>query len=431
MRMMGSVVEYFGLRATPRFGNMTPMSEPSNLVDTCLRQGVQFPHPDSVYIDPAVNSERIAPGVVIHPGCRILGRETSIGPGCILGAEAPVTLDSCQLGTGICLQGGAFASSTFLNRSSMGSGAHIRAGTLVEEEAGGAHTVGLKQTILLPHVVLGSLINFCDCLMAGGISRKDHSEVGSSYVHFNYTPHRDKAAASLFGDVPHGVMMDQPAIFLGGQGGAVGPVRVTFGVTVPAGSILRKDVLQPGLIFPAPPASAATVPFQPGAYRSIQRILTNNLNYLGNLAALCAWYREVRALFMQADPFQHACWVGALAGLKTVFQERIHRLNELASNMPRSLDYARSAEPETRLGQPPYDLQQRFMDRWPEMKANLLSADHLTGSLRERDAFLATVSGIPAHTDYLAAMKALEPGEKAIGTRWLQSIVEQVADFGF
>ena len=37
----------------------------------------------------------------------------------------------------------------------MGSAAHIRPGTLLEEEAGGAHAVGLKQTIFLPFVTAG------------------------------------------------------------------------------------------------------------------------------------------------------------------------------------------------------------------------------------------------------------------------------------
>jgi UDP-N-acetylglucosamine/UDP-N-acetylgalactosamine diphosphorylase len=51
----------------------------------------------------------------------------------------------------------------------------------------------LKQTILFPFVTLGSLINFCDIFMSGGSDRKNHSEVGSSYIHFNYTPNQDKA----------------------------------------------------------------------------------------------------------------------------------------------------------------------------------------------------------------------------------------------
>ena len=103
----------------------------------------------------------------------------------------------------------------------MGLGAQVREGCLLEEEANGAHCVGLKQTILFPFVTLGSLINFCDCLMAGGTSRKDHSEVGSSYIHFNYTPDGDKTTASLFGDVPRGVMLE-PAADLPGRPGRRG-----------------------------------------------------------------------------------------------------------------------------------------------------------------------------------------------------------------
>ncbi len=100
-------------------------------------------------------------------------------------------------------------------------------------------------------VTLGSLVNFCDCLMAGGTSRKDHSEVGSSYIHFNFTPDGDKATASLFGDVPRGVMLDRPPIFLGGQGGTVGPVSLGYGTVVAAGSILRHDVLKDGKLVAA------------------------------------------------------------------------------------------------------------------------------------------------------------------------------------
>ena len=80
--------------------------------------------------------------------------------------------------------------------------------------------------------------------MTGGTDRVNHSEVGSSYIHFNYTPDGDKCTPSLFGDVPRGVMLDQPPIFLGGQGGAAGPVRVGFGTVVVAGCILREDILE-------------------------------------------------------------------------------------------------------------------------------------------------------------------------------------------
>jgi hypothetical protein len=89
-------------------------------------------------------------------------------------------------------------------------------------------------------------------LMAGGTSRSNHSEVGSSFVHFNFTPRQDKATPSLFGDVPGGVLLDRLPIFLGGQGGVAGPVRMAYGTILAAGSICRKDVLAPGTIIQPP-----------------------------------------------------------------------------------------------------------------------------------------------------------------------------------
>ncbi len=188
-------------------------------------RGVVVHHPETVALD--VSPEQIAPGAEIFPGCRIRGSATSIGPGCRIGAEAPATLVNCRVGRGVRFNGGFAEEAVFLDGASAGSGAHIRPGTLFEEQASCAHAVGLKQTILMPYVTLGSLINFCDCLMAGGTGPKDHSEVGSSYIHFNFTAHQDKATPSLIGDVPRGVMLDRPPIFLGGQGGLVGPVRIT------------------------------------------------------------------------------------------------------------------------------------------------------------------------------------------------------------
>jgi len=401
-----------------------------------LARGVNLPQPETVFIGGDVAPERIAPGVTIHPGCRLSGGKTSIGSGCELGADAPVTLCDCQLGERVNLQGGAFREATFLNGAIMASGAYIRPGTLVEEEAGGAHTVGLKQTILFPYVILGSLINFCDCLMAGGTSRSNHSEVGSSYIHFNYTPHQDKATASLVGDVPRGVMLDQPAIFLGGQGGLVGPVRVAFGTVVPAGTIVRKDILQGDLYLPesvpaatAAPAAekasaSASAPYHQGAYRAIQRIVLNNLMYIGNIHALRAWYRFVRAPFMQADPFQGACLDGACARLATVYQERIKRLQELAEKMPGSLELAKADGQD--IDAAPCRQQRSLIERWPTMRAALAGLDRVEGSVRDRDILLNAMGRHPSGTSYLDAVKALSPNARAAGTAWLQSLVDTV-----
>ncbi len=285
-----------------------------------------------VCIGDEVNPTRIAEDVDLHPGCRILGAETSIGPGCIIGAEMPATIDNCQLGRNVELKGGYFAGATFFEGANVGSGAHVRAGTILEEEANGAHTVGLKQTVLMPFVTLGSLINFCDVLMAGGTSRTNHGEVGSSYIHFNYTPHQDKATASLIGDVPAGVFLNKNPIFLGGQGGLVGPSRIAYGTVVAAGGICRKDVLEENQLH-VPAAPASTTKLYNPIYRKMDRIVENNLRYIGNIVALKEWYRMVRQTFMCRDPFDTACYEGGLKNLDRILAERIKRLGDLAKKM--------------------------------------------------------------------------------------------------
>ncbi len=392
-------------------------------VRALLDQGVVIPAPHTVDVGPEVIPERIAKGVVIHAGCRLRGIETSIGPGCVLGAEQPLTLISSQLGHEVTLAGGSVEGATFLDQSSLGSGAHVRTGTLVEEQANGAHTVGLKQTILFPFVTLGSLINFCDCLMSGGTSRQNHSEVGSSYIHFNYTPHGDKATASLIGDVPRGVMLGQSPIFLGGQGGMVGPVRVQYGTVLAAGSICRQDVLVEGqLVLPSSHAGGA-VPFELGCYRDIRRIVTNSLSYLGNIRALQHWYREVRHLFMRSDPYRLACHVGALSRLDVVYQERVNRLDQLAGKMPGSMEMLLNK------GEPPDSRTTRsqlyFHTEWPTLKAALQRDVEQDADTDARNRFLQGLARIPGNTRWLDAVQSLDKDSRKAGTEWLQGMVDR------
>ncbi len=229
-----------------------------------MEKGVRIHNPDTVDIGAEVDLKRISgDGVTLYPGCRIYGEKTLILAGAKLGYEGPVTVENCCIGPRVELKGGFFRKSVFLDDVVMGFGAHVREGTILEEQASGAHAVALKQTILFPFVTLGSLINFCDCLMAGGTSRKNHSEVGSSYIHFNFTPNQDKATASLLGDVPRGVMLNQSPIFLGGQGGLVGPCRLAYGTVLAAGSICRKDELRPDRLIQEGGARSANVAVYP------------------------------------------------------------------------------------------------------------------------------------------------------------------------
>ncbi|MBP5786452.1 MAG: UDP-N-acetylglucosamine pyrophosphorylase, partial [Kiritimatiellae bacterium] len=254
--------------------------------------GVVMPSAEALEVGEEVLEDAVGAGTVLHAGTKIFGEKTSIGPGCELGREAPATVEDCQLGAKVQLKGGSFVGSVFLDGAAMGSGAQVREGCLLEEGAEMAHTVGLKQTIFFPYVVGGSLINFCDAMMAGGTSRKRHSEIGSSFIHFNYTPRGDKATASMFGDVPRGVMLEQDPIFLCGQGGVVGPARVEYGTVLPAGNVLRGDVLEGGMMVLPKALPTGEISFS-REYRSVRRVFKNCAIYIGNVAALEAWYDAV------------------------------------------------------------------------------------------------------------------------------------------
>ena len=136
-------------------------------VQKLLDRGVVLPCPFSVEVDLSVNPERIAPGVILHTGCRISGAKTSIGPGSELGREAPVTIEDCQLGHKVELKGGSFSGATFLDGANMGSAAHVRPGTLLEEEAGAAHAVGLQADHFSLLCDCGESYQFLRCLDGG------------------------------------------------------------------------------------------------------------------------------------------------------------------------------------------------------------------------------------------------------------------------
>lgn len=370
-----------------------------------IHKGVKIPNPESVDIGEDVNSDRISGnGVTIYSGCKIYGASTLILDRVRLGYEGPVTVENCQIGPDVSLKDGFFKQAVFLQKSGAGLGAHVREGTILEEQAGIAHTVGLKQTILFPFVTLGSLINFCDCLMAGGTDRKNHSEVGSSYIHFNFTPNQDKATPSLIGDVPKGVMLNQRPVFLGGQGGLVGPCRLNYGITIAAGSIWRQDELREDrLLFEG--GKSGNIPFPPGGYTNVKRIVTNNIIYIANLVALAQWYKYVRPEFL-SEAFPEPLLEGLKEKADMAFKERMKRLKEFFDKTESS-------------------------SRWPEIEAALSRCPSYEGDTGLRDRFLEKITDqIRINgNDYISVIKGLDPNNAETGTLWLQGIVDHIISY--
>jgi bifunctional UDP-N-acetylglucosamine pyrophosphorylase/glucosamine-1-phosphate N-acetyltransferase len=410
-------------------------SESKVKVERLLRKGVAIPNPQSVLIADEVELDRIAgDGVVIYPGCKIFGEKTLIMPGAKLGYEGPVTVEDCQIGPNVELKCGFFRRSVFLEKANVGYGAQVRDGCILEEEANGGHTVGFKQTILFPFVTVGSLINFCDCLMAGGTSRKNHSEVGSSYIHFNYTPNQDKATPSLIGDVPRGVMLNQPPIFLGGQGGLVGPVRIEYGTVIAAGVVYRKDALDGGKLILGHGSLVGkgedrdfVANFYFGLYFHIKCQTLNNINYIANLMALRQWYIAVRSQFFGGDPMGRILYEGVLDKLDMGIKERIERFRAFVQKMPESAEKFRKITKE-KDNEGLLRQKEELFDRWQNVEARLAESWDEAGDSSNRGPFLEHINNLIKEKgcDYVAVIQGLNRSWSADGTKWLQGIVDRI-----
>jgi UDP-N-acetylglucosamine/UDP-N-acetylgalactosamine diphosphorylase len=263
--------------------------------------------------------------------------------------------------------------------------------------------------------------------MAGGTDEKNHSEVGSSYIHFNYTPNQDKATASLIGDVPRGVMLNQPPIFLGGQGGLVGPARIAYGVVTAAGTIVRKDLLKENTMLLGSPALDRSLPFHRGLYGNLRRIIDLNFTYISSLLALRRWYLSVRSRFIGALPMEHALHEGAVRTLDKAVSERVKRLGEVADRMPRSIQLHK--EIGTGPSQGAAAMRKReFHERWNDIARHFETSGDRKGDTALQDAFMSALeAAIGKHgKNYLTVIRGLEPGHAEKGTAWLQSLVDDL-----
>jgi bifunctional UDP-N-acetylglucosamine pyrophosphorylase / glucosamine-1-phosphate N-acetyltransferase len=201
------------------------------------------------------------------------------------------------------------------------------------------------------------------------------------------------------------VMLNQPPIFLGGQGGAVGPLRLGYGTVVAAGSVLRDDVPEDGkLVFAAFPPGSERVR-RSHAYKNLSRIVRNNVVYLGNLVALENWYRKVREPFFAAQDMGALIYGGALEVLSAAKEERTKRLAAMAEKVPMS---GLGAE--------------EFRERVGEVCSLFAGHPVVPGG----EAFLAGLARATAGGpgEYVKTIQGLTPALSNLGVEWLQAIVD-------
>ncbi|MCB9833451.1 MAG: UDP-N-acetylglucosamine pyrophosphorylase [Planctomycetes bacterium] len=380
--------------------------------ETLLAHGLCLPAPDAVRVADDVRLDRLARhDVVLHPGARLSGPETLLLAGARVAGEGPAVLVDVALGRGASVASGSVSGATLLAGASLGPDSQVRAGTLLEEEASTGHAVGLKQTILLPYATLGSLINFCDCLLAGGTSRKDHSEVGSGFIHFNFTPFGksgDKATASLFGDCVRGVFLRERRIFLGGSGGVVGPITVGYGSVLAAGSVYRKDYGDDLLVYGEKPLSGAR-PFDARIVRRPERKVDRALRYVGELRALEAFHRELR-LVRAGDELERALEESAIGRISSAIDERLRQVDRFLDGAQAEVGAEAALD----------DLRARWSGARPVLAAAPTAVDEAA-----RAEFLEA-GDLRPDLEHPEFVRALTDHRVAAGRRWLGSIVAAV-----
>ncbi|MFC1886995.1 hypothetical protein ACFLZM_08055, partial [Thermodesulfobacteriota bacterium] len=170
-----------------------------------------------------------------------------------------------------------------------------------------------------------------------------------------------------------------------------------------------------------------SIPFTPGIYRSVKRIVVNNIIYIANLAALMNWYVHVRSLLI-SDDFSEPLFVGLKDKLSMAIKERVKQFQTFCRKMPASIeayqDQTSGKASPLLLGQ-----KQELFENLPEFNNYFTKKFDEDGDHAHRDAFLNIINLAIRKTgkDYISVIQSLGPKEAASGTLWLQGIVDQIS----
>ena len=391
-------------------------------LDALRDRGVVIHCPEATVIGEDIDPTRFEAGVEIFPGSTIVGSDSLYLEGAKIGRAGGGTFKNVRCGANADLYGGYFDNCVLLDGVVIRGHAEIRGGTLLEEGCEAAHHCGYKMTVMLPFVVAGSLINFCDALFAGGTSRADHSEIGSCLALYNYTPWSDKFA-SQFGDVPSGVFMRSPRIFVGGQTQVVSPVHVDYGAVIPAGCAVRRSV-PAGRLY-GERMMPIDAPFDPTLYGGLAPKFALTRAYVGNLRALQAWYALVRQP-AETNELRAALLDAAVAQLEAGVRERVKRLGKIVAKLPESrakhaTALAAAAPKAIPLHTKRIAEHDALIGEWPALKA-MLETPH-----QDTEVDLNALSSIAAQRsdqDYFTFLRGLDDDSVEAGRSALQAIVD-------
>jgi UDP-N-acetylglucosamine/UDP-N-acetylgalactosamine diphosphorylase len=301
-----------------------------------------------------------------------------------------------------------------------GVGFRVRKGSLYEEGACSGQHTDTKMTLLMPWVTLGSNINCCDVLLAGGTSDSPgrFSEVGSGTIHFNFTIRGDKATASLLGNVCEGVFLRSERLFIGGNCSLLGPLRAEFGSFSAAGIRLSGQLI-PGLNMGTAYLSGHKN-YDPRCFPNLSRIVSTQLQFFSELVALFHWYDQVRVR-MAKDVFQESLYRQGQHIVQRNLEERIAQLQLLTDLVSENQSHSERVLPEATLQD-----QRDWLRKWTQRQEQLQNYASIPKLVPE--SLLRELEN--AEGTYTKRVQQLSPTVVEAGQQWLESIAKPFCKVG-
>ena len=310
-----------------------------------------------------------------------------------------------------------------VNDFSTGYGFRIRKGTLYEEDASSAQHTDTKMTVLFPWTTLGSNINFCDALLAGGTGPEPgyFSEIGSGTIHFNFSIRGDKATASLFGDASSGVFLDQQRLFIGGNNSLLGPIRADFGAMT-AADVRINGPLSKGLNF-GKSLPKGKIDYDPRIFLGALGTVKKQVNVLAELTSLFHWYQQIRIACVAQTPQQKFIYESGLRIVKSNHQERLSQLQLFMDAVANSQGLITKSEI---VSKKEISEQTHLLKYWSKIQKKLVEPAHfelevpnlLTDNIKEQLA--------KGQRSYTKLIQNLSPAGNKAGKKWLYSITKKV-----
>lgn len=406
-----------------------------NILQKLIAKGIIIPNPENVYIDDDVNIEQIEKSVVLLPGTSLQGN-IILGANAVIGPNASLKNVVCS--RNVHLASGVYENCVFLDGAKTRLGTEVRNDSLFMEMVETSHTVGCKMTILGIKVVLGSLVNYCDIFVSGGLNEPfSFTEIGSGAIHYNFTPNGLKFG-SLIGPGAVGEMFGLfPKTFIGGNTQLVAPIKIDSQVLIPAGSSVRSSI-KFGTLYSEPNKHTTTGHFSVELLTSLFTKISNTAELIIHYKALALYFERIRILFakLTQDHLLEQIFRQAIHVINDNIQERIYWLfssNGLYSKLEKSLSCHQDALTKSL----PLEKVSFHLKEIAEHQALLVIQDTLKNALtaplptiKEEKNFLSlwakhvsnSISNQP-NINYFDCLCSLSNEDKIQGKIWLESLI--------